>query len=128
LIESRSLIVTRCLDVTRFTAGFDIDNSGVNDIAVCGIACARGRGAAGIHPDDTAAQMRGLAFSPDERKCDATTPFVVGCRAGGMPGGAVPDVFLRAIHYMGIQKKRPRLRPICVNAKVDAVRYAARII
>jgi hypothetical protein len=128
LIESRRLIVTRSLDVARFTPGFDIDNSGANDISLRSIACVRGAAAAAIHPDDTAVQMRGLAFNPDERKCDATTRFVLACRAAGVRGGAVPAVFFRAIHYMGIQKKRPRLRPICVNAKVGAVRYAARII
>jgi hypothetical protein len=111
LIESRSLIVTRCLDVTRFTAGFDIDNSGVNDIAVCGIACARGRGAAGIHPDDTAAQMRGLAFSPDERKCDATTPLLADCRSARMRGGAAHDVFFSRYSLHGHTKEAPAVAP-----------------
>jgi iron complex outermembrane recepter protein len=53
-------------DVTRFTPGVSIDNTGTNNIAIRGIASSGGSGTTGIYIDDTPIQIRALAFNPDD--------------------------------------------------------------
>ncbi|MEP6883899.1 MAG: TonB-dependent receptor [Gammaproteobacteria bacterium] len=53
-------------DVAKFTPGVNIDNSGTNNISIRGIASTGGAGTTGIYIDDTAIQMRALAFNPDD--------------------------------------------------------------
>ena len=53
-------------DIVRFAPGLFVDTTGLNTIAIRGIASSGGAGTTGIYIDDTPIQMRALSFNPDD--------------------------------------------------------------